>query len=431
MPAHKHQTLIRILCALTVALFVACTSGPMPSPSFSLYATPGATLVDAEETVRSTCDPLPEQIHPQSALWSPTEPIVALVRSDGICLYDAVALRDRRFIETTNPTQVVFSPDGKLLASVDSNTTAIRLWDVATGRKVRTLNRADDRGIMELVFAPDGKTLASKSYAGVPAEQSIQLWDVTTGQERRAISGMYLQDLVFSPDSQWLVLTGRESKLWKIATDQVLPLPFPADELPIFAPAFSPDSTTLAWTGAPDRTVIQLWDLPTGRIRQTLRGHTAEVERLVFSPDGQILASSARWPHDMTIKLWNVQTGRELHSLNGHSKVIFDLIFTPDGKTLVSSDCCSSLKLWNVQTGREWFLGKDWDVNDILLFSPDGRSPKIPGKVIDFVKSAEARYSFSADGQRRIATSWIPEHHGQRPVFELSDIITGRHWPLN
>ena len=161
------RTLPKILFIVLMVLLVACTSLPVPTPAVK----PASTPTDTPETIWPTCIPMLQKGYPFSAIWSPTESIVALVNGSGICLYDAVALRDLRFIEIASPTQVVFSPDGQLLASVDSNTTAIRLWDVATGRRVRTLSRADDQRFYELVFAPDSKTLASISYAVVPADQ--------------------------------------------------------------------------------------------------------------------------------------------------------------------------------------------------------------------------------------------------------------------
>jgi WD40 repeat protein len=64
--------------------------------------------------------------------------------------------------------------------------------------------------------------------------------------------------------------------------------------------AASLDGRRLA-TGSFDRT-IKLWDTTTGEEVFTLRGHTAGVLRVAFSPDGQRIASGSI---DLTVRVWD------------------------------------------------------------------------------------------------------------------------------
>ncbi|MDA7979917.1 MAG: WD40 repeat domain-containing protein [Pirellulales bacterium] len=58
--------------------------------------------------------------------------------------------------------------------------------------------------------------------------------------------------------------------------------------------------------------------------------HTAPLEDIRFSPDGQLIATCGL---DMTIRIWNAQTGEHLQRLEGEASRPF--AFSPDGRYLV------------------------------------------------------------------------------------------------
>ncbi|MEH2014569.1 WD40 repeat domain-containing protein, partial [Nostoc sp.] len=95
---------------------------------------------------------------------------------------------------------------------------------------------------------------------------------------------------------------------------------------------FSPDGQRLA-SASGDNT-IKLWDAATGKPLQTLSGHSSWVNSVVFSPDGQRLASAS---DDKTIKLWDAATGKPLQTLSGHSSWVNSVVFSPDGQRLASA----------------------------------------------------------------------------------------------
>jgi hypothetical protein len=198
--------------------------------------------------------------------------------------------------------QVVFSPDGRLLAVASS--LGIYLYDAETLAEIRFIET--DAWVLSVAFSPDGRLLASGS-----GDQTVKLWDVETGQEVRTLSGH---------------------------TDNVLSV------------AFSPDGRLLA-SGSDDQT-MKLWDVETGQEVRTLSGHTGRVWSVAFSPDGRLLASGS---DDQTVKLWDVATGQEVRTLSGHTSGVVSVAFSPDGRLLASGSWDGTVKLWDVGVATKDF----------------------------------------------------------------------------
>nr|MDZ8042959.1 AAA-like domain-containing protein [Nostoc sp. DedQUE02] len=111
---------------------------------------------------------------------------------------------------------VVFSPDGKTLASASLDKT-IKLWNRDTGKEITTLSGYNDL-VMSVVFSPDGKTLASASW-----DKTIKLWNRDTGKEITTLRGHSdsVMSVVFSPDGKTLASAslGETIKLWNLNLD--------------------------------------------------------------------------------------------------------------------------------------------------------------------------------------------------------------------
>src|SRR5205814_8020420 len=70
-----------------------------------------------------------------------------------------------------------------------------------------------------------------------------------------------------------------------------------------------------------------------------LKGHSASIRSVAFSPDSKQVVSGS---NNKTVQLWDAATGALLQTLKGYSGSVSSVAFSPDGKLLqtlrVSSD---------------------------------------------------------------------------------------------
>ncbi len=238
---------------------------------------------------------------------------------------------------------VAFSPDGKVLATGDTNG-EIRLWQVADGKQLLT-GRGHTGWVCSATFSPDGHVLASGSK-----DQTVKLWDTSTGQCLATLQGHSgeIWSVAFSSDGQMLASSSEDQtvKLWDMGIGQCLQT-LQGQGGRVWSVAFSPDSHMLA-SGSDDH-MVRLWDVNTGQCFKTLQGHTHLVWSVAFSPDGHTLASAC---HDRTVKLWELSTGRCLQTLRGHSDWVHSVAFSPDSHRLASSSEDQTVKLWDIGTSQ-------------------------------------------------------------------------------
>jgi WD40 repeat protein len=188
------------------------------------------------------------------------------------------------------------------------------------------------------VFSPDGKTTAVASSDG-----TVSLRDAATGEPKQVCRAQ-------GTDSAGIYSLHH-----------------------FISVAFSPDSKRIL-IGSRDATV-QVWDVASGRLEQTYKGHTGSIAGVAFLPDEQILSLST----DDTIKVWPANGGVEASVLRRHSMQVNAVAFSPDGHWLASGSLAgiserANVKLWNARTGK-FFRQFDGDNGMIqaLAFSPDSR----------------------------------------------------------
>jgi WD40 repeat protein len=148
------------------------------------------------------------------------------------------------------------------------------------------------------------------------------------------------------------------------------------------AMALDPDGVFLA--GATNDGHVNLWELSTGKIIQTFRGHNSGVLALAYSRDGKLLATGS---FAGTARIWDTRTGKALHVLklppenlrpNPDGKMyphVFAVAFSPDCKKLATGDAGGAVRLWDVKTGKQIaFIKPHKSWLNWVDFSPDGKT---------------------------------------------------------
>jgi WD40 repeat protein len=314
---------------------------------------------------------------------------------------------------------VAVSPDGKLLAVIDStDEKSLLLFNVARGRENRRVRAA--RRLANVAFGPDSATLAAVDDGSV-----IRLIDSATGNERKSFAAPVLQkklfpagvlSLTFSADGKLLYLASEQGQIlrWRmpeakpLETMEEATLPYPTSWVTGIFPApdgrsvisvswfnglirrwdpvtgkqvpppdgfmgtvysrLSPDGSRVAVGDSAGK--LELFDPLTGRPGRLLRAGGPTVTALCWSRDGKTLAVGQG---NDAVGIWDAASGREVRVLRlpatGNPFMVRSLDFGPDGRHLLISHL--GTRMWDATTGRELWA------RDSLVFaalSPDGKT---------------------------------------------------------
>ncbi len=287
----------------------------------------------------------------------------------------------------------LLSPNGRLLVCADYD--KIHIWDVDKGTKVREIACALSQNA-RMDISPNSKTLAVAAGSKVPrweeATVGVRLWDMATGRRiaQHGEHDTFPVSLAFAPDSKtlasmdddsvtlvWNTRTGKQlERLEPVPKGPISPDGF-LDNLPFGRPTLLSGPQNKWFAIGQAGALVRLVDL-TGRAHARSFGSVeAPVEIHAVAADGSILADCS----GKTIRLWDVESGRERFSIpwggEFDPKIVNQsglpmppvLAFSPDGRLVAAHGYRSgaidkqveSITLWETAGGAERHRF-DWEV---------------------------------------------------------------------
>jgi WD40 repeat protein len=244
-----------------------------------------------------------------------------------------------------------FSPTGDWL-SVGSKQSPLQLLDTKTGKELRV---DDKRPILAASFSPDGRILATvDSPAAVdPAAKSlsgkgVSLWDAGTRKVIRRVADEVdgLQLVLFAPNGNLLLGGSRTSLLWDIDKDKRVGPTLALSLGTLRSAAFTPDSRFLVSGDLSGN--VEIWDFEMGERTRVLGGLTGYVMALSVSPDSRLMAGGG-W---CGVKVWEIDTGLERRGYHDFEGDAFAIAFSPDGRVLASGGGLQDILFWDIP-GKE------------------------------------------------------------------------------
>ncbi|WP_424098043.1 caspase family protein [Moorena producens] len=303
--------------------------------------------------------------------------------------------------------QVVFSPNGQLLATIkfDGN---VSLWHQSgkpltgfkpfnVGGKVRRISFSSDS--QQLITVSTDEVLKYWNFNGQQVGKDLK----QPGMLNELIIDSSGNPLLFSDDEGFLRLSNikkgnpraKFTRKYNIGADtfsperQLISTIYPGTKITNFnvltnpkisqltssylkrniprSISFSPDRKLIATGGFQDDTIF-LWDV-NGNQLSKLKANQGGIKDISFSPDGKQLATLGR---DKTLRIWQDLEGKQLTKFS-IDQDFMKISVSSDSQLIAASDSQGIVNLWNLEKRQSLeFVREKFTSISELKFSPDG-----------------------------------------------------------
>lgn len=248
---------------------------------------------------------------------------------------------------------LALSPDAKLLAAggrireEGEGSNPIRLYDFRTGEILALLD-GHQGAVLSLDFSPDGRFIVSGS-----TDDTAIVWDVEQRQEVHRFRGHEgdVNRAVFTIDGA-RVVTGSDDRtlaLWDVEDGALLARSEPHAGV-IFGVDVSPVTGDVA--SASEGGEVRLSDDRTLRKVRGFARQKSDIQRISFSPDGkQLVAGVGTAPYRVFV--FDVESGRLQRTYRGHDHLVFATATSPrESLAATAGGNNNEIHIWDMQTGQ-------------------------------------------------------------------------------
>ncbi len=226
-----------------------------------------------------------------------------------------------------------FSPDGRHIVAAARDGTA-RVWNAdGSGAPLELEGHANT--LWSASFSPDGRRIATASEDG-----TVRVWSIDGSGEPLVLRGPERRD-----DFEGRMLR----MVWDVA--------------------WSPDGRQIA--SAWEDGKVRIWNVASGEVGATLKGHRDKVRSVAYSPDGRLIVTASR---DGTARIWNADAKGKCRILKGHGHAVTSAEFSPGGSRILTASSDRTARIWNADGEGEPLVVYDHeDSVSSAAWSPDGR----------------------------------------------------------
>lgn len=271
---------------------------------------------------------------------------------------------------------LALSPDGKILAASGrmreegEGTHPIRLYDFESG-EILALFDAHQGAVLSLAFSSDGRFLVSGA-----TDDTAVVWDVTQRQEMHRLRGHRgdINSVAFTLDNA-RVVTGSDDRtlgLWSVKDGKMIARSSPHAGN-VFGVAVSPATGAVA--SATQQGEVRLSDDRTLQPIRKFARQKGDLLGLSFSADGKrLISGTGTAPYHC--RVWDVRTGRVLRTYRGHDHLVIATATSPTGRLAATGGGSNNeIHIWDMESGKriKTLRGAGQSVWSVG-FSPDGNS---------------------------------------------------------